>query len=107
MNGPVFVSSIVERYTWASDLALVGHEHAVSVAACSPQWFQRGDQPPVSVVALGAQDQTVSVWVTGIPRPLLVARDLFERHVIGHAVVRGWLHALCVLVGRHRRRPRL
>ena len=82
MNGPVFVSSIVERYTWASDLALVGHEHAVSVAACSPQWFQRADQPPVSVVALGAQDQTVSVWVTGIPRPLLVARDLFERHVM-------------------------
>ena len=85
MNGPVFVSSVIDRYTWASDIALVGHENAVSVAACSPQWFQgtpSPDAPPVTVVALGAQDQSLSVWMTGMPRPLLVARDLFERHVM-------------------------
>ncbi|WFD24487.1 HIR complex subunit [Malassezia equina] len=82
MNGPVFVASIVNRYTWASDLALVGHENAVTVAACSPRLFEDANKAPISVVALGSQDQSVSVWMTGLARPLLVAKDLFERHVM-------------------------
>ncbi|WFD28191.1 HIR complex subunit [Malassezia nana] len=82
MNGPVFVASILDRYTWASDMALVGHENAVTVTACSPRWFQGPNSTPLSVVALGSQDQSVSVWMTGLARPLLVAKDLFERHVM-------------------------
>lgn len=81
MNGPVFVSGIIERYTWKCDLALVGHENAISVAACSPRWFA-GSGAPVCVVALGAQDQSVSVWMTGMARPLMVARNLFERSLM-------------------------
>jgi protein HIRA/HIR1 len=33
-------------------------------------------------MALGSLDQSVSVWITGQPRPLLVARDVFERQVM-------------------------
>ncbi|KAL4399463.1 HIR complex subunit [Malassezia pachydermatis] len=81
MNGPVFVASVIPRYAWTSDIALVGHENAVTVAACSPRLFQ-GAKGPVTVVALGSQDQSVSVWITGTSRPLMVARSLFERHVM-------------------------
>lgn len=82
MNGPVFVASIVDRYTWASDMALVGHENAVTVVACSPRLFEGPNKTSISVLALGSQDQSVSVWMTGLARPLLVAKDLFERHVM-------------------------
>lgn len=81
MNGPVFVSSVLRRLAWTSEISLVGHENAVSVAACSPRLFV-GDTGPRSVVALGSLDQSISVWLTGTRRPIIVARDLFERHVM-------------------------
>ncbi|PKI85312.1 Hir1p [Malassezia vespertilionis] len=83
MNGPVFVASVVKRLQWSADFSLVGHENAVTVAACSPRLFRGAQDGQVAtVVALGAQDQSVSVWITGQPRPLFVARDLFDRHVM-------------------------
>ncbi|WFD31954.1 HIR complex subunit [Malassezia sp. CBS 17886] len=84
MNGPVFVASIVQRTAWTFPISLVGHENAVTVAACSPQLFRSegGGGGVASVVALGAQDQNISVWLTGAARPVLVARGIFERGVM-------------------------
>ncbi|WFD49721.1 HIR complex subunit [Malassezia furfur] len=82
MNGPVFVASVVKRLAWSSDISLVGHENAVTVASCSPRLFRGPNGAVATVVALGSLDQSVSVWFTGYPRPLLVARDLFERGVM-------------------------
>lgn len=83
MNGPVFVSSIVERDDWNTSMSLVGHENAITVVAYSPRFFcAPGSDNPVTAVALGSQDQSVSVWLSRIERPILVTRGLFERHIM-------------------------
>jgi protein HIRA/HIR1 len=35
-----------------------------------------------SVVALGADDRSVSVWQTKAPRPVIVAKSVFERSIM-------------------------
>lgn len=35
-----------------------------------------------SVVALGADDRSVSVWATKSARPLVVAKEVFERQIM-------------------------
>lgn len=85
MNGPVFISSIIERDTWESDLKLVGHEDSVVVTAFSPRLFRptgdKADATPAAIVALGSRDQSVSIWITGNTRPIIVLKDIFERQV--------------------------
>ncbi|CAD6884741.1 unnamed protein product [Tilletia controversa] len=83
MNGPVFVASVIMRGPWTSDVSLVGHENAVSVTAFNPRLFRGTDSPTsvATVLALGSIDQSISVWVTGHPRPVLVFKDVFERQV--------------------------
>ncbi|CBQ69311.1 related to histone transcription regulator HIP1 [Sporisorium reilianum SRZ2] len=83
MSGPVFVASVVKRSNWDSDIYFVGHENAVVVTACSPKIFVGFDGGTHScVVAMGSLDQSVSIWVTGLEQPVLVARDVFERQVM-------------------------
>jgi WD40 repeat protein len=84
MSGPVFVGSVVNRSNWTCDVHLVGHENTVAVAAFSPRLFQDRDDPKgiATVIALGSVDQSVSVWITGQSRPILVARDVFQRQVM-------------------------
>ncbi|EST09269.1 TUP1-like enhancer of split [Kalmanozyma brasiliensis GHG001] len=82
-SGPVFVASVVKRSNWSSDIYFVGHENAVVVTAFSPKIFKGFDGGTHScVVALGSLDQSVSIWVTGLEQPVLVARDVFERQVM-------------------------
>lgn len=84
MSGPVFVASVVSRKDWTCDIHLVGHENTVVVAAFSPRLFRdRHDTTNnATVIALGSVDQSVSVWITGQSRPVLVARDVFQRQVM-------------------------
>jgi hypothetical protein len=84
MSGPVFVASVVSRKDWSCDIHLVGHENTVVVAAFSPRLFRdRHDATNnATVIALGSVDQSVSVWITGQSRPVLVARDVFQRQVM-------------------------
>lgn len=83
MSGPVFVASVSKRNVWVGDIFFVGHENAVVVTAFSPKIFVGFDGGTHScVVALGSLDQSVSIWVTGLESPVLVARDVFERQVM-------------------------
>ncbi|KAE8210556.1 hypothetical protein CF327_g5579 [Tilletia walkeri] len=83
MNGPVYTASVIMRGPWSSDVSLVGHENAVSVTAFNPRLFRGTDSPTsvATVLALGSMDQSISVWVTGHPRPVLVFNEVFERQV--------------------------
>ncbi|KAF8490609.1 WD40-repeat-containing domain protein [Gautieria morchelliformis] len=92
-KGAVFVAAVIARQTWTSEISLVGHENTVEVAAYNPHIFLRNPEVlktggPVatsnicSVVALGADDRTVSVWETKSARPLIVARNVFERQIL-------------------------
>ncbi|PWN48263.1 WD40 repeat-like protein [Violaceomyces palustris] len=83
MSQKVFVASVVKRVSWSSDIFFVGHENSVVVSAFSPRLFKGFDEgPQAMVLALGSLDQSVSVWVTGLEKPVLVARDVFERQVL-------------------------
>lgn len=98
-NGYVFVAAVIARNEWTSDICLVGHENTVEVASYNPHIFLRDPtlSPPspspeststpissnniCSVVALGADDLSVSIWQTKSPRPLIVAKDAFEAQI--------------------------
>ena len=58
---------------------LVGHRHPVTVVRFSPVLFHGEDDEdqPRSVVAIGGQDATVSVWTSARAKPLVVFRDCF------------------------------
>jgi protein HIRA/HIR1 len=87
-KGFVFIAAVITRNSWTSEISLVGHENTVEVAAYNPHIFLRNPATPVatanicSVVALGADDRSVSVWQTKSARPLIVAREVFERQIM-------------------------
>ena len=103
-NGFVFTAAVITRGSWTSDISLVGHENTVEVAVSvgssaftrflqrvqcyNPHIFLRDPSMPVvtanicSVVALGADDCSVSVWQTKSARPLIVAKEVFERQIM-------------------------
>lgn len=86
--GFVFIAAVIARNSWTSEISLVGHENTVEVAAYNPHIFLRNPSAPVatsnicSVVALGADDRSVSVWQTKSARPLIVAKEVFERQIM-------------------------
>ncbi|KAF5389991.1 hypothetical protein D9757_003898 [Collybiopsis confluens] len=87
-KGFVFIAAVITRGSWTSEISLVGHENTVEVAAYNPHIFLRNPSAPVatsnicSVVALGADDRSVSVWQTKSARPLIVAKEVFERQIM-------------------------
>ncbi|TCD68876.1 HIR complex subunit [Steccherinum ochraceum] len=87
-SGYVFVAAVISRGNWTADISLVGHENAVQVAAYNPHIFLRNPEDDVvasnicSVVALGADDRSISVWQTKSARPLIVAKEVFERQIM-------------------------
>ncbi|THV03532.1 WD40 repeat-like protein [Dendrothele bispora CBS 962.96] len=87
-KGFVFIAAVITRGSWTSEISLVGHENTVEVAAYNPHIFLRDPASPVatsnicSVVALGADDRSVSVWQTKSARPLIVAKEVFERQIM-------------------------
>ncbi|KAG8988475.1 HIR complex subunit [Tulasnella sp. JGI-2019a] len=86
-NGYVFVAAVIARNDWTSDICLVGHENTVEVASYNPHIFLRDPTGDVtstnicSVVALGADDLSLSIWQTKSPRPLIVAKDAFDAQI--------------------------
>ena len=104
-KGYVFIAAVIARNSWTSEISLVGHENTVEVAvrvcsitevfmyltdrqAYNPHIFLRDTSASVvasnicSVAALGADDRSVSVWQTKSARPLVVAKEVFERQIM-------------------------
>ncbi|KAF8306790.1 WD40 repeat-like protein, partial [Clavulina sp. PMI_390] len=87
-NGYVFVAAVISRSSWSSNISLVGHENTVEVSAYNPHIFRRDATKPVatqnicSVVALGSDDLSISVWQTKSARPLVVLKDVFDRPIM-------------------------
>ncbi|KAF9450204.1 WD40 repeat-like protein [Macrolepiota fuliginosa MF-IS2] len=87
-KGFVFIAAVITRNTWTSEISLVGHENTIEVASYNPHIFLRNPNAPVatanicSVVALGADDRSVSIWQTKSARPLIVAKEVFDRQIM-------------------------
>ncbi|KAM6492560.1 histone transcription regulator 1 [Amanita muscaria] len=87
-NGFVFIAAVITRNSWTSEISLVGHENTIEVASYNPHIFLRDPTQPVitsnicSVVALGADDRSISIWQTKSARPLIVAKEVFDRQIM-------------------------
>ncbi|ADV24167.1 protein HIR1 [Cryptococcus gattii E566] len=82
MNGPVFVAAVIDREGWASDISFVGHENTIQVAAFNPRLFfpegePKGRATASSMLALGANDFSISIWRNTLYKPLVVLKDIF------------------------------
>ena len=88
-------AAIVSRGTWATLADLVGHKHPVTVVKFCPALFEDdlaepggvnnspkggggNGRGPRTVVAIGGQDATISVWTSACERPVVVFRDCFN-----------------------------
>ncbi|KAJ2773714.1 HIR complex subunit [Coemansia nantahalensis] len=84
-NGKVPVAALIAREKWTADLSFVGHHAAIEAVRFCPRVFRApGAGPPetVSICAAGAQDRSVSVWLTSQPVPLVVAPNLFAANLL-------------------------
>ncbi len=92
VNGPVSSVAIINRFSWESDINLIGHEAPVEVCAFSPRLFTKEDTtgkalpdtgyfPIHTVIACAGQDKTLSVWITTKPRPLIIAQDMAVKSI--------------------------
>jgi protein HIRA/HIR1 len=87
MNGPVFVAAIIDRYDWSTDISFVGHENTIQVAAFNPRIFFPPGAKKVRakascMLALGADDSSISIWRNTRNKPLLVVKDIFDRQIL-------------------------
>ena len=84
VNGPVNSVAIINRGSWAGDINLIGHEGPVEVSSFSPRLFRRDTNVPghlSSVVACGGQDKALSIWITTLPRPLMITQDFTTKPI--------------------------
>lgn len=83
-GGRVFTAQIIERENWDTTYSFVGHENSTNTCAYSPRVFKSldKDQPIATLAAVGSLDQSVSIWMSGLSRPVLVAKEVFERSVL-------------------------
>ncbi|WVW85995.1 hypothetical protein I302_108033 [Kwoniella bestiolae CBS 10118] len=87
MNGPVFVAAVIDREGWNSEISFVGHENTIQVAAFNPRLFFRKEDKPgrptaSCMLALGANDFSISIWRNTLHKPLVVLKDVFERDLL-------------------------
>ncbi|WVQ72975.1 protein HIR1 [Cryptococcus sp. DSM 104548] len=81
-NGPVFVGAVIDRDAWGSEISFVGHENTIQVAAFNPRLFFPPGEPKTratasTMLALGANDFSISIWRNTLHQPLVVLKDIF------------------------------
>ncbi|WVF73156.1 hypothetical protein IAT40_007975 [Kwoniella sp. CBS 6097] len=87
MNGPVFVAAVIDREGWGSDISFVGHENTIQVAAFNPRLFFRKEDEPgrataSCMLALGANDFSISIWRNTLHKPLAVLKNVFTNDLL-------------------------
>jgi protein HIRA/HIR1 len=89
VNGPVSSVAIISRGSWESSINFIGHEGPVEVCAFCPRMFYK-DPPderdaqshnPVTVIACGGQDKSLSIWNTRLTRPFIIAQGLANKSI--------------------------
>eukprot|EP00116_Pleurobrachia_bachei_P001953 sb/3462215/ len=81
MNNEGPVAKIIERDEWKARMDFVGHRRAIESVRFNPNLFYY-DKMPASCVAIAGRDNSVSVWLTCLKRPLFVLHDLFKSSVL-------------------------
>ncbi|XWS28590.1 hypothetical protein CRYUN_Cryun25bG0083400 [Craigia yunnanensis] len=103
---PRHSAPVLERGEWAATFAFLGHNAPIIVVKFNHSMFRRNfanlqeaKATPVgwangaakivgkesqlyNVIAIGSQDDTITVWTTASPRPLFVAKHFFGQSVV-------------------------
>ncbi|KAJ3162793.1 HIR complex subunit [Geranomyces michiganensis] len=85
-NGNRPVAPIIQRDGWTTELSLVGHRGPIECAAFSPQLYEGkaadGSTTTTAIIAVGGQDNTISIWQSKSAHSLLVSRDFFHHSIL-------------------------
>ncbi|XP_050427606.1 protein HIRA homolog [Adelges cooleyi] len=82
-TGPV--AKVIERDGWTYEKDYVGHRKAVNCVRFSNSIMERKIGKKIlktCLCALGSRDSNVSVWLTGLSRPIVVLESLFQGPVL-------------------------
>ena len=85
MNGPGPTAQIIQRDGWTYEMDFVGHRKPVTCVRFNSVLFRGVSKKPSHhscCVAIGSRDQSLSIWLTGRKRPLVVIRELFSNSVL-------------------------
>ncbi|KAK1263511.1 Protein HIRA [Acorus gramineus] len=103
---PRHSAPVLERGEWCATFDFLGHNAPVIVVKFNHSMFRKSfsngqeangaasgwthgasktatkESHPYNVIAIGSQDRTITVWTTGSPRPLFVAKHFFTQSVV-------------------------
>lgn len=85
MNGPGPTAQIIQREGWTYEMDFVGHRQPVTCVRFNSVLFRRPSKKASQyscVCAIGSRDQSISIWLTSMKRPLVVIRELFSNSVL-------------------------
>lgn len=85
MNNTGPVAKIIERDGWTYEKDYVGHRKGINCVRFSSSIMNRkvGKKThPMCLCAVGSRDSNVSVWLTGLKRPVVVIENLFQGPVL-------------------------
>lgn len=85
MNNTGPVAKVIERDGWTYEKDYVGHRKAINCVRFSTSIMERkvGKKTHhMCLCAVGSRDSNVSVWLTGLTRPVVVLESLFQGPVL-------------------------
>lgn len=85
MNNTGPVAKIIERDGWTYEKDYVGHRKAINCVRFSSSIMERKvgkKKHHMCLCAVGARDSNVSVWLTGLTRPVVVLESIFQGPVL-------------------------
>lgn len=85
MNNTGPVAKVIERDGWTYDKDYVGHRKAINCVRFSGSIMERKagkKKHHMCLCAVGSRDSNVSVWLTGLKRPVVVLESLFQGPVL-------------------------
>jgi len=72
---------VLKRGDWTTMADFVGHKQPITCTKFCSRIFRRNGSEPYFICAVGSQDACISIWSTGMGRPILVAKDLFTQSI--------------------------
>jgi len=85
MNNTGPVAKVIERNVWTYEKDYVGHRKAINCVRFSSSIMERKISKKthhMCLCAVGSRDSNVSVWLTGLTRPVVVLENLFQGPVL-------------------------
>jgi len=85
MNNTGPVAKVIERNGWTYEKDYVGHRKAINCVRFSSSIMERKISKKIHhmcLCAVGSRDSNVSVWLTGLTRPVVVLESLFQGPVL-------------------------